>query len=259
MPARAKVIRDIVYASPGGVPLRLDAYLIRGPGPFPAVIYVHGGGWTYGDKDGGFARFLIPALVDRGYSVFSINYRLAPRYPYPAAVHDVRSAIAFVRRNARPLRISPDRIALAGSSAGGHLVALVGTTPCGAARRAPAGCGVSTVLDFYGPADLRGMTSIAQVRAFLGPRFVRGDRSVARDASPIVHVGRSDPPFLILHGDRDPVVPYTQSVQFYLALQRAGVPSRLITVPGGNHGTNWNAITAVNWQREIILWLRTYL
>jgi alpha-L-fucosidase 2 len=256
---RSKTLKDLVYASPGGVPLRLDAYLVRGDAPSPAVIYVHGGGWSYGDKQGGFGQFLTQLLLNQGYSVFSINYRLAPKYPYPAAAQDVRSALAFVRANARSFRILPNRIALAGSSAGGHLAALVGTTACDGPRRTSTDCPIRTIVDFYGPADLRGMTSVAQVRAFLGPRFARGDGRVAVEASPITRISRNDPSFLILHGDRDPIVPYAQSVQFYRALQQGGVPSRLITVTGGNHGTNWDAITAVNWQREIVRWLRTYL
>jgi alpha-L-fucosidase 2 len=259
-PEATKVLSDLVYASPGGVALHLDAYLLRGPERHPAVIYVHGGGWTGGSKKmAGMARLLLPVLNGAGFSAFSIEYRLAPAYPYPAALEDVRAAIRYVRAHADELRIAPDRIALAGSSAGGHLVALVGTTPCdGPAGREPAGCGARTIIDLYGPADLRGWVNVPAVRAFLGPRLTSNRKRLLAEASPIANVCRGDLPTLILHGDRDPVVPYAQSAAFQRALQAAGVPSRLVTIPGGSHGTNWTH-GGLNWQRDIVRWLRTYL
>ncbi len=258
-PPGTEVLRDLVYASPGP-DLRLDAYLQTGPGPHPAVIFVHGGGWTRGSKDGGVQRLLMPHLPAAGYSIFSIDYRLAPAHPYPAAVEDVRSAIRFVRAHAERFRVAPDRIAIAGASAGGHLVALVGTTPCsGPVGPEASGCGVRTVIDFFGPVDLRGWINVPPVRAFLGPRLEREGERLLAEASPVTHVNRDDPPHLILHGDRDQVVSHAQSVAFLRGLQETGVPSQLVTVLGGDHGANWTGITAVDWRGEIVRWLCAYL
>ncbi len=256
-----EVLRDLVYASPAGATLHLDAYLQPGPGPHPGVIYVHGGGWTRGSKEPGPRRFLMPHASGAGYVIFSIEYRLAPEHQYPAAVDDVRTAIRFVQANAIRFRVDATRLAIAGASAGGHLVSLVGTTPCdGPAGREPAGCGVRAVMDFFGPADLRGWRDVPPIRAFLGPRLDSEDaRRLLTEASPITHVSRDDPPVLILHGDRDPVVPYAQSAAFERALREAGASVRLVTVPGGDHGGNWTSITSVDWRSEIVRWLDQYV
>jgi alpha-L-fucosidase 2 len=252
-----EILRDLVYASPAGVALRLDAYLQRGPGPHPAVIYVHGGGWTRGSKARGAESFLMPHTADAGYAIFSIEYRLAPEHPYPAAPDDVRTAIRFVQANGARFRVDAMRLAIAGASAGGHLVSLVGVTPCdGPAGRGSAGCGVRATINFFGPADLREWRDVPPIRAFLGPRLDSADADrLLAEASPITHVSRDDPPLLILHGDRDPVVPYAQSVALERALREAGGSVRLITVPGGDHGRNWTGITSVDWRREIVRWL----
>ena len=252
-----EILRDLVYASPGGVTLRLDAYLQPGPGPHPAVIYVHGGGWTRGSKEPGPRQFLMPHASGAGYVIFSIEYRLAPEHQYPAAADDVRAAIRFVQASAARFRVDPTRLAISGASAGGHLVSLVGTTPCdGPAGRGPAGCSVRAIIDFFGPVDLRGGRNVAPVRAFLGPGLDSDDAGrLLTEASPITHVSRDDPPVLILHGDRDPVVPYAQSVAFERALREAGASIRLVTVPGGDHGGNWTRIASVDWRSEIVRWL----
>src|SRR5262245_13578363 len=140
------VKENIEYAH-DPVPLKLDAHLPSGVGPFPAVILVHGGGWVAGDKTAAFIRPLFEPLDRTGFAWFTIDYRLAPKYPYPAPVEDVERAIAFVKQHAREYRVDPRRIALMGESAGGHLVNLVG-----ARNRPPAD--VAAVVSFYGPFDL---------------------------------------------------------------------------------------------------------
>jgi acetyl esterase/lipase len=148
--AAAATYTDVEYGSAGGESLRLDAWVPDGAGPFPAVILVHGGGWTGGDKSGGPRQgFMAPMhepLQRAGLAWFSINYRLAPQHPYPACLDDVLTAIRWVKSHAAAYRIDPARLALAGESAGGHLVAL-------AAVRADTATRVAAVIPFYGRFD----------------------------------------------------------------------------------------------------------
>ena len=140
------VIKDIEFTQ-HPVSLRLDAHVPPGKGPFPAVILVHGGGWTAGNKTANFVLPLFQPLTETGYTWFTIDYRLAPQYPYPAAVEDVQSAIVFVKQHAGEYKVNTNRIALMGESAGAHLVNLVG------ARNQPP-YDVAAVVSFYGPIDM---------------------------------------------------------------------------------------------------------
>jgi len=120
---------DITYANVSGVALKMDIYYPEvANGPVPAVVYVHGGGWIGGDKADGIGMMIIPALVARGYLVAAVNYRLAPQYRFPAQIEDVKCAIRYLRAKADTYRIDPTRVGAFGSSAGGHLVALLSTS-----------------------------------------------------------------------------------------------------------------------------------
>ncbi len=151
-PASADTVRlDVEYGRAGGERLLLDAWVPPGPGPHPAVILVHGGGWTTGDKSGnGRGAFMVPLhapLQRAGFAWFSINYRLAPKHRFPACVEDVETAIRWVKAHAAEFRVDPRRVALSGESAGGHLVAL-------AAVRADASTRLAAVIPFYAPLEL---------------------------------------------------------------------------------------------------------
>jgi len=245
-----RVLRNLEYAIVDGVSLRLDLYLPHPlpPEPLPLVVWVHGGGWRAGSKD----RTLAPEALGEAYAVASVAYRLSDVAIFPAQIHDVKAAVRWLRAHATDHGIDPDRFGAWGSSAGGHLVALLGTS-CGTeALEGAAGDGldvsscVQAVCDFYGPTDLLVLIdqesrvnrrmSASYPEALLLGGTVAERPELARLASPITHVDATDPPFLIVHGDEDSTVPVEQSIDFHAALVEAGVDTTLRIVVGAGHG-----------------------
>lgn len=239
---------------------RLDAYLQLGKGPHPAIVFVHGGGHVSGDKGGGGLDLILPA-ARAGYSILSINYRLAPEFRHPAQVEDARLAVRWIRAHAAELRIDPGRLAVAGASAGGHIATFLAFTPCpGEAGTADEvlrqSCRPRTAVNFFGTTDLRARNDTLLV-ALLGPNPTP---TVKAGASPITYVSPDDPPTLSLHGTADPLVPYTQSVALHGALAVARVSNRLVSVEAGGHGSNWFALPGTEaWQRALVDWLDNHL
>ncbi len=244
-----ETLRDIEYAVVDGISLKLDLFLPDAPSakPAPLVVYIHGGAWISGDKDSTHA----PAVLGPPYAVASVNYRLAQQAPFPAQIHDCKAAVRWLRAHAATYGIDPHRIGAWGSSAGGHLAALLGTSGGIAELEGTVGdclgvsSGVQAVCDSFGPIDLLTLvdpTSDIDVGAAYSPvgRLLGGPRDehkeLARLANPITHIDETDPPFLILHGDADEVVPYGQSVDFHQALAAAGVDASLYVVGRGVHG-----------------------
>ena len=237
------VVKDLTYGDADGVALKLDVYYPKmASGALPAVVYVHGGGWTQGDKAIGAGATEIPEMVSRGYLAVSINYRLAPQHKFPAQIEDAKCAIRFLRANASLFGINPDRIGVWGGSAGGHLVALLGTTDAGAGLEGSGGypgqsSRVRAVVDMFGPADMpvffrgSGGSVMEQVFGTSDP-----NSPAAKSASPVTYISPDDPPFLILHGDKDNVVPLVQSQILRKQLEVAGVPATLVVVKNGRHG-----------------------
>ena len=227
---------DIVYARPPGFrPLTLDLYRPRGSArrPLPLIIYVHGGAWRGGHSRaaGAFADFprVLASLAARGFVVASINYRLSGEARYPAAADDVRAAIAYLRANARRFGVEPGKVILWGSSAGAQLAALAATR---------CNC-VQGVVTWYGIFDLSslepdGRADSSPTAAYLGCSPSRCAER-ATEASPVAHVDRSDPPFLIMHGLADRVVSPAQSQAMEGLLRRAGVPVETLYLPGIDH------------------------
>lgn len=251
-------LNDIEYGRAGGESLKLDAYVPEGAGPFPAVILVHGGGWTTGDKSGGPRKgFMAPMhapLEKAGFAWFSINYRLAPKHPYPACIEDVETAIRWVKAHAKEHRVDPRRIALSGESAGGHLVAL-------AAVRADAGTRLAAVVPIYGVFDMTAMatpgTALRTPFARLFGRETADEAAMAllREASPLLQVKPGLPPFLLVHGSADATVPFAQSERMLEKLRAEQVSAELITIPGGAHGMlGWEAL-APGFGDRIAAWL----
>ena len=254
LPTGVQVHRDVEYAQVGDVKLLLDVYVPAEPaGPLPAVVWVHGGGWRGGDKRG------CPAvnMTAGGYVIASINYRLSDVAIFPAQIQDCKAAIRHLRANADKYRIDPKRIGAWGPSAGGHLVALLGTSG-GAAKlegeggNADQSSRVQAVCDWFGPTDLTKLTFPAgspyrrhnPVTLLLGgPASEK--RQLADMANPVRYVSKDDPPFLIMHGDRDAAVPISQSVLLHEALKKAGVETTLYVVKGGGHGFGGPAIGAM--------------
>lgn len=232
---------DITYRTVDGVPIKLDLYFPQQrTSPAPLVVYVHGGGWTGGDKRQGAGMPLIPELLRRGYAVASVNYRLAPQYKFPAMIEDVACAIRFLRAHAKEYQLKTDKIGVWGGSAGGHLVALLGTADETAEWNKGEYQGVSSrvqaVVDMFGPADFSVDFAGGSTR-LLETVFGTTDRTspILRKASPTNWVSKDDPPFLILHGELDRLVPLSQSERLYKKLQEAGVPATLVVVKNAGH------------------------
>lgn len=243
------VHRDLEYVEGGHERHKLDLYLPESEKVLPLVIWIHGGGWKNGDKGGGQYR----GLVAEGFAVASINYRLSGHAVFPAQINDCKAAIRWLRKNADEYGIDPDRFGVWGSSAGGHLSALVGTSGDVESLEGDVGVtGVSSrvqaVCDWYGPTDLLKMNEQRNVEGSMdhdrpdSPESLliggnlQDNPELAKPVNPIEYISKDDPPFLIVHGDRDPAVPIGQSYLLRDALQEAGVPVEMVVVEGAGHG-----------------------
>ena len=239
------ILRDLVYATPDGISLKLDLYIPKNlPKPPPIILWVHGGGWEAGNKE----TPPVLAVTRVGFALASIDYRLSQQAIFPAQIFDCKAAVRWLRAHAADYHLDGGRIGAMGASAGGHLVALLGTTAGDAQLEGAEGVtGVSSavqaVVDYFGPTDLLDIGRDANwkqdiknpVSALLGGS-VASKSDDARLASPVFHVTSQACPFFIVQGDQDPIVPYTQSVELNDALTKAGVASQLILVKGGGHG-----------------------
>ncbi|MDF1824632.1 MAG: alpha/beta hydrolase [Verrucomicrobiales bacterium] len=247
-------IRDIDYAGKGNPIQALDLFLPKGHGedsePLPLIVFIHGGGWANGDKASGGNR-LSEWVKEGKFAAASINYRLSGEAQWPAQIHDCKAAIRWLRANADGHGIDPDRIGVWGSSAGGHLVAMLGVTGDVGELDGEVGnhVGISSevtcVVNFYGPSELLTMSEhpgkfdhdapgSPESRLVGGP--LQENPDIAKNASPIHWVSGADQPSLIVHGTKDEVVPYPQSVDLEKALEEAGVPTIFLSVEGGGHG-----------------------
>jgi acetyl esterase/lipase len=232
---------DVRYCTIEGVDLYMDVYYPEAmDGEWPAVVYVHGGAWMGGDKTSGAGYRELPELVSRGYLAISVNYRLAPDYAFPAMIEDVKCAIRHLRAHAGEYNIDPQRIGAWGSSAGGHLVSLLGVTDREqgfdqTGQYLDQSSRVMAVADLFGPADLTLATDAPRIRQAV---FGTADPSavILATASPVTYVTADDPPFLILHGDQDDVVPPEHSERLYARLTEAGVPVVFVLVENAGHG-----------------------
>ena len=248
--ANAAVQRDLVYKRVNGEVLTLDLYCpAKFSGPLPVIVWIHGGGWSRGRKE----QCPAVSLVDDGYAVASIDYRLTSVAPFPAQIEDCKAAVRWLRANASKYNLNPDLIGVWGRSAGGHLAALLGTS--GGVRELE-GTGdnmsyssrVQAVCDVSGPSDLLGLyqeasqssaaksgKAMSAVAALVGGSAEQ-NQTKAIAASPIHYVSKDDPPFLIIHGNEDSTVPVTQSESFAAALKAAGVETTLEIATGRGHG-----------------------
>ncbi len=252
---KGRVKTDIEYAQAGGESLKLDAFTPVGKGPFAAVIFVHGGGWSAGNRMGGNDPLFAPVAA-RGMAWFTISYRLAPKHNYPAPIDDVHAAIRWVKAHAAEYNVDPNRIALVGESAGGQIVAQ-------AAVLAKEDTRVAAVVPFYAPVDFiadmerRGGLSTS-MRGLFGRTEAKADEAtlqLLREASPINHVRSGLPPFLLVHGTGDMSVLYNWSPQFQAKLKAAGVPCELMTIPDGAHGmARWESF-APEYKDKVADWL----
>lgn len=242
-PPGARKLANLEYTRAPGRPLKLDLYLPAGvTNRLPVLVWIHGGAWKMGSKD----WCPIAALVTNGVAVASIEYRLSQEAKFPAQIMDCRAAIRWLRANATTHGLDAGHICAFGASAGGHLAALLGTAV--AVKEWDAGAhldqspGVQCVVAFYPPTDLDALTSgwfwrkvsFSDVgRLVGGPVETNRDR-VAR-ANPVNYISQDTPPFYLLHGDRDKLVPIGQSELLHLALRQAGIPVHFEIIPGQGH------------------------
>ena len=253
----ARHYSGLTYAVAFGYrPLQLDLWVPAGDGPAPLVVWVHGGGFMFGDRrilpETSRPNQVFDALLDTGLAVATIDYRHALEAPFPAQLQDAKAAVRYLRAHARDLGISTERIGAMGESAGGHIVAALGLTAHRADLEGTHGVvgpssAVDVVVDWYGVADLSTMPRrqpSPHIAAKLPPELLvppedqltRGLEGAAlADVSPITHVTPDAPPFLLVHGTADWLVPYAQSEQLHAALTAAGVEARLVPAEGAQH------------------------
>jgi acetyl esterase len=260
--------KDVEYGRPDGKPLLLDLHVPDGPGPFPAAILVHGGGFDEGSKSTN-VRPLFDVLANAGFAWFSIDYRLAPEFRFPQSIEDVNTAIRWVKANAALYHVDVSKIALIGESAGGFLVNYAGTHETPETR-------VAAVVDFYGATDYG---ALAQLRrdhperfnmASLnrhaenggGIHFFGADQldetglAKLRAVSPMAAVHNGMPPFLCIHGTKDDQVAYEQSTAMCGAMELVEASCKLVTIEGGGHGMgSWRAPEMQHWKADMVAWL----
>jgi acetyl esterase/lipase len=237
---------DIEYARIGAHVLKLDLHRPQATNP-PLVVYVHGGAWRAGSK----SDVPIAKLLDHGFAIASVDYRLSTEAQFPAQIHDIKAAIRFLRAKAELFRIDTKRIAIIGSSAGGHLAGLVGVTNGSRELEGKIGdhpgesSDVQCIVSLFGASNLQTILSqstefglkmrVPALQLLLGGQPTEKP-DLARLASPVAHIDKSDPPLLLIHGDADPQMPPEQSREFARAYEVAGLKVKFITLPGSKHG-----------------------
>lgn len=265
VPPNTKAWRDLEYVPGGGHQRSLDLYVPerKADAKLPLVIWIHGGAWRSGDKTGDQALW----LLREGFATASINYRPSGEAHFPAQIEDCKAAVRYLRSRAKEFGIDPDRIGVWGSSAGGHLAALLGTT--GGVRELEGNpdnpeisSRVQAVCDFFGPSDL--LTLSAQSSADTAVQHddpgspasqliggpLQQNVEKAKAASPLTYVTPDDPPFLIVHGDDDRYVPVSQSWELQGMLLKTGVKSTIHVIKAGGHGDHFDSKEIVPWVRD---------
>lgn len=244
VPDGVKVTSNVEYGRGGDRSLLLDLYQPQSSdGAAPGLVFIHGGAWKGGDK--GMYRYYGGVFARKGFVLASIDYRLSDVAPFPAALEDCKCAVRWMRSHADELGVDPDRIAVAGGSAGGHLALLVGYTPDvpefeGHGGNEGVSSAVKCVVDLYGPTDLttdfvRNNAFARQVVSeFLGAS-INDNLDLYQKASPITWVDAEDPPTLILHGTIDDIVPIRQGDLLAAELKQVGVSYVYDRLPGWPH------------------------
>ena len=238
--------KDIVYAQSGEKKLLLDIYKPKSASNPYLIVWVHGGAWRSGSKGNPPL-----GLLGFGYALASLDFHLSEEAPYPSMVHDIKAGIRYLRANAKKYGYRADKIVIWGSSSGGHLAALVGTTNGDKFLEGTLGDYTSTsssvqgILDFYGPANLltilnqstpHGISVREPAMKILFGKSIDEVKETAKQASPVFQTDPSDPPLLIVHGDQDNQVPVNQSIELMEAYKKNKLPVQIEFVPGAGHG-----------------------
>jgi acetyl esterase/lipase len=256
---KVRTVPNLVYERANGWEGKLDVYAQRTAPNAPAspvVIFIHGGGWVQGTKEGSAIRGVLPYIA-MGYSVVNVEYRLANVSLAPAAIEDCRCALRWVIAHAKDYNLDANRIVIAGESAGGHLALTTGMIPASAGFDrtclTPTEPRVAAIVDFFGITDIADLLDGPNKKPFpetwpytvqwLGNQPNRAD--VAKASSPLTYIRAGVPPTISIHGDADPLVPYAHSTRLQDGLQKAGIAHELVTIPGGGHGN----FSTAEWQR----------
>jgi len=232
----------VPYRTVGDWVGKLDLYLPTDSAPHALLIYFHGGGWEHGNKEMVVAT-VIPYL-EMGFAVANVDYRLTADSLAPAAVEDARCAVKWLAKNAARYRLDTARFVLAGGSAGAHLALMAGMLRASDGLDGPCASDpeprIAAIIDDFGIADVDELID-GPHRAHWAAEWI-GDgpdrHALAKRMSPLTYVRPGLPPIIAVHGDADKAVPYSQSVRLHAALDRAGVPNELVTVPGGGHANH---------------------
>ncbi len=236
--AHASTSLDIEYARVGEQVLKLDLHTPQAASP-PLIVYVHGGAWRGGSK----SDVPIARLLDHGFAIASVDYRLSTEAPFPAQVHDIKAAIRFLRAKSDFFHIDTKRIAIIGSSAGGHLAALVGVTNGHKELEGKVGehldqsSDVQCIVSLFGASNLQTILTqstefglkmrVPALQLLLGSQ-PNEKANLARLASPVAHLDKNDPPLLLIHGDADPQMPPQQSQEFEKAYEVMKLPVKYV-------------------------------
>ena len=242
-----RTVPGIEFTQVDGHRLLLDLYLParKTDESSPLVVWVHGGAWRAGDR----SRVPVRSLTQHGFAVASVDYRLSPVARFPAQVHDIKAAIRFLRANAAKYRLDVERFAIAGASAGGHLAALTGVSGRDLEGRVgdhpDQSSGVRAIVSFYGASNLQTILSqstphglsvrVPALQLLLGGQ-PDANPGLARQASPVAHLDKSDPPLLLIHGDQDPQMPINQAHELHGAYLHAKRPVEFDVIYGAAHG-----------------------
>lgn len=259
--AGTHAIQNITYCSSGGTDQKLDIYIPDQKGSsFPLVVYVHGGSWNSGSRNEAATASYLPQLAQLGYVVASIDYRLAPKYTFPAQVIDTKCAIRFLRSHATSYQINAQKIGIIGESAGGYLAAFAGVTGdnpdykvgqyTNISDAAQAVVDISGPTDFTLPSSSASLTSVDVARAFLG-------NASPATASVVTHVTPHAAPFYIVHGANDTTVPPSQSEELTNLLTKNGVPAKLVLVQSAGHSID--ATSASTEYSQIVMNMLAFL
>ena len=236
---------DVVYGSANNTPLKLDIWYPRdNPNPTPTLVYIHGGGWIFGSKEGAVYQ-LLPYL-ERGWRVVNVEYRMAGNSLAPGSVEDTRCALRWIFRNAAQYKFDTSKIVLTGHSAGGHLSLITAMlndggpldNRCYADTKSEVPMKAAAVVNWYGISDVNDLIQGPNLKnyAVMWMGAMPNAAEVAKSVSPLTYVRAGLPPIITIHGDKDDVVPYSHATRLHDALNKTGNVNKLITVKGGGHG-----------------------
>ena len=280
-PEDPRVERDVVFGMVSGGALLMDVYRPETPNGY-GIVHITGSGWhspvaanAPQQKASRQVEVFGFPLVEAGYTVFAVNHRTAPLNKYPAQLEDVQRAVRFIRHHASRWNIDPDAIGCVGGSSGGHLTLMLGLRPSPGDESDPdpvnrESTNLQAIVPWAPPTDLvqaNGDFGSGTFASLFGLRLMQRDPETSpqyrayRDASPVHHVSRDDPPTLLIHGDADAIVPIEHSEILAKRMRESGVVVEVLTVPGGGHGATFPGMVpgSANYVKATVKWFDSHL